>query len=357
MKRILVTGAGGAPSTNFIRSLRKAPEKFYVVGVDSDKYHLMRAEVDKKYLVPPATNPLYVKVINSIIEDEKIDFMHLQNDMEISYVSENREKIKTKLFLPSKKTIRICQNKFISFEKWKKAGIKTPNTMLINSQADLKNAFKKYGGKVWIRFTTGAAGKGSLPAFGFDTAKNWINFHNGWGKFTAAEMLEKTSTTWMSIWHNGKLVTAQGRKRLYWEMAKVSPSGITGVTGTGVTVSDPLLDKIAIKAIKAIDKAPHGLFGVDLTYDSKGIPNPTEINIGRFFTTHQFFTESGLNMPYVFTKLAFGEKIPPIKKKINPLKKGLLWIRGVDFYPILTEEKEVEKKVKELEKRKKSLQI
>ena len=36
MKRILVTGAGGSPSANFIRSLRAADEEYYIVGTDAD---------------------------------------------------------------------------------------------------------------------------------------------------------------------------------------------------------------------------------------------------------------------------------------------------------------------------------
>ena len=64
-----------------------------------------------------------------------------------------------------------------------------------------------------------------------------------------------------------------------------------------MTVSDPVVDDIAQRAIRAINPEPSGIFGVDLTYDRDGVPNPTEINIGRFFTTHQFFTAAGLNMP------------------------------------------------------------
>ena len=53
MKRILITGAGGSPSTNFVRSLRLAPEPFDLVGTDADEFLLMRAETDSRHLVPP----------------------------------------------------------------------------------------------------------------------------------------------------------------------------------------------------------------------------------------------------------------------------------------------------------------
>ena len=92
-----------------------------------------------------------------------------------------------------------------------------------------------------------------------------------------------------SLWKDGELVVAQGRKRLYWELAKISPSGVTGATGTGLTYSDTELDDIARRAVLAVDNKPDGLFGVDMAYDRNGIPNPTEINISRFFTTHKFF--------------------------------------------------------------------
>ena len=74
----------------------------------------------------------------------------------------------------------------------------------------------------------------------------------------------------MSVWKNGELIVAQGRKRLYWELAKISPSGVTGATGTGLTYSDPELNEIAEKAVRSIDSRPDGLFGVDMAYDKKG---------------------------------------------------------------------------------------
>jgi hypothetical protein len=159
----------------------------------------------------------------------------------------------------------------------------------------------------------------------------------------------------MSIWHDGELVVAQGRKRLYWELARISASGVTGVTGAGVTVADPSLDELATAAVLAIDRHPHGLFGVDLTYDRAGVPNPTEINVGRFFTTHQFFTALGLNLPYLYVKLALGEPPPPVPRRLNPLPEDMVWIRGVDFVPVLASAGEVDRHVAALEELRRTL--
>ncbi|MBI3379685.1 ATP-grasp domain-containing protein [Candidatus Gottesmanbacteria bacterium] len=355
MRRILITGAGGSAAANFTRSLRTSVEKFFLVGTDADKYNLMRAEVDKRYLIPPISQTGYLKILNSILVKERIDFLHAQNDQEVGFISQNREKIKAKLFLPDKTTIKICHDKYRSYQSWEKAGIKIPKTFMIKNKNDLEQAFILFQNDIWLRSIRGAGGKGSFHAEDLDTAMNWLEFKKGWGKFTASEYLPGRSVAWMSVWKNGELIVAQGRERLYWELAKISPSGITGVTGTGRTVVDRKLDEIAMKSILAIDGSPHGLFGVDLTYDKNHVANPTEINIGRFFTTHQFFTVAGVNMPYIYVKLGLGEDPKYKGKKLNPLKEGLLWIRGVDFTPVLTNEKEVETYVKELKKMKKQI--
>lgn len=335
MKNILILGVGGSPAVNFVRSLRDAPENFHIVGTDCDKFNLFRSEADSNHLIPRCDDEKYIETLNDIIKEEKIDFLHIQNDAEMAVISENRERINTKTFLPDKETVKICQNKYESYKKWEQAKLPQPKTLFLNDINDLKDAFNVLGGKLWIREQSGAGGKGSLPTDNYEQAKSWIDFKQGWGKFIAAEYLSDNSVTWQSIWENGKLIVAQTRKRLYWELGKVSPSGVSGATGGAITTSDSKVDFISEGAIFAIDKKPNGIFSVDLTYDKDGIPVPTEINIGRFFTTHYFFTKAGLNMPYIFVKLAFGEKYPIPKRVINPLPDNLLWVRGMDFLPIL----------------------
>jgi hypothetical protein len=349
VKRVLVTGAGGSPATNFVRSLRAAPEPVHLAGTDADRYCLMRAETDSRHLVPPAGDGAYLDVLNAIIERERVDLEHAQNDAEVAFLSEHRGLVGARLFLPAPATVRRCQDKFASFEAWRAAGLPVPDTVLVRSEEDLREAFERCRGALWLRATTGAAGRGALPVRDLDTARSWLDLHKGWGSFTAAELLEPDSITWMSVWRDGQLVVAQGRRRLYWELSRVSPSGVTGVTGGGVTIADAELDDIATRAVLAIDPRPQGLFGVDLTFDGDGVPNPTEINVGRFFTTHQFFTALGLNLPYIYLKLALGEPPPPVPRRHNPLPEGMVWIRGVDFEPVLTSTAEIDRHVAALE--------
>jgi hypothetical protein len=356
MRRILVTGAGGSPATNFVRSLRAAPDSFHLIGADCNEYCLQRAETDEKYLIPTVDDPDYLPLLKSVISDTGAEMIYSQPDQEIMVISRHRDEIGVRTFLPAHKTIEICQDKYQSYLSWAKDGITVPKTMLINDESDLNEAFAKFGDTIWLRaIISPGGGKGSFRASNPRVAKAWMDFSEGWGNFTAAECLLPETIAWLSIWHEGELVVAQGRKRLYWEFGNRAPSGVTGITGTGLTVSDPATNEIAPRCIKAIDPKPHGIFAVDFTYDSQGIPNPTEINIGRFFTTHHFFTECGLNMPYIFVKLAFGEEPPPVAKKVNPLTSDLAWIRGMDIHPVLKPMREIELARQELRMRRERL--
>ncbi|KKQ90029.1 MAG: hypothetical protein UT12_C0003G0010 [Candidatus Curtissbacteria bacterium GW2011_GWC2_38_9] len=331
--RILVLGAGGSPATNFIRSLRESHHKFYIVGTDANKYYFWRSEADKTYLIPDAKKRGYIDAINRIVSTEKIQLIYAANDQEIARISRDRQKLKTKVFLPSKKTVSICQDKYLSYLLWEKSGLCVPKTFLLKTSIDIKKAFVELGNKIWLRQTKGAFGKGSIIADNFQIAKAWVEFKQGWGYFTAASYLSPNSITWQSIYRNGRLICAQGRRRILWEIEGRSPSGISGITGVGKIETSKIVDEIAQKSILAIDKRPHGIYSVDMTFDKEGIPNPTEINIGRFFTTSYFLTKAGLNMPEIFVKTALG--MPTESGLINPIRKEYYWIRGVDFLPKL----------------------
>jgi carbamoyl-phosphate synthase large subunit len=346
MAKIHIGGAGGAPSNGVIRSLRESGRKDHLIGTSSEPSDLFLAQTDERYAVPPATAPNYETSILRLLSHTKPDFLHVQNDYEVLAISRIRDKIEAqhiKHYLPTSETVENCIDKNKSYEIWKKAGIKVPETMILQNVEDLKTAFNRLGEKIWIRATVGGGGRGALPVNDFEFARIWIESFKGWGNFTAAECLTSKSITWLSIWHHGELVVAQTRRRHSWSFGNRTLSGVTGVTGVGETCSDDIVNRVAQDSILSIDPKPHGIFGVDMTYDNNGYPNPTEINIARFFTTIYFFTKAGLNMPEIYCNIALENKFPTLEKKINPLPDGLLWIRGMDVEPILTTTAELEK--------------
>jgi len=339
MAKIYIGGAGGAPSNGFIRSLKESNRNDYILGASSNATDLFLANTDEKYFVPSTTDAKYKASLLGILDSTRPNFIHVQNDREVLAISKLRnefDSLNIKYYLPNHNTIEACVNKEKSYKIWHDSGIKVPKTILIKSASDLKKAFNNFGPSVWIRATEGAAGYGALPTDNFDFAKLWIDRHMGWGSFSASELLSKNSITWLSLWFNGALVVAQTRKRLAWNFGDRTLSGVTGITGVGETCSDHEVTRISQESIFSIDKNPHGIFAVDLTYDNQGIPNPTEINIGRFFTTHYFFTRAGLNLPEIYCNIALDNNFPVLSKNINPLPDGLIWIRGMDSDPVLT---------------------
>jgi hypothetical protein len=345
MARIQIGGAGGAPSNGFIRSIRESGRGDYLIGTSCEASDLFLADVDERYPIPAATEDNYTDALLGMLSKTRPDFIHLQNDFEVRAVSRIRDQINklgVKHYLPAAETVENCVDKEKSYKIWQRAGLPVPRTILLRGPDDLKKAFDQFGETIWVRAIEGGGGRGALPADNFDFARLWIDRYKGWGAFTASELLTKDTVTWLSIWHRGDLVVAQTRRRLSWNFGNRTLSGVTGITGVGETCADELVDRISQDAIHSIDVEPHGIFAVDMTYNTNGVPNPTEINIGRFFTTNYFFTKAGLNMPKIYCDIALDGNFPALEKRINPLPQGLIWIRGMDVEPVLTTRSELE---------------
>jgi hypothetical protein len=355
MTKILIAGAGGAPTEGVINSLLLSDRKETILGMGSEPTDVVLSNAHQKFYVPYADAPEYKEALLKLLKEEKPDLVHFQNDLEIFHASKFRDEITatgTKIFMPTHEVIDTCVHKYKTYLKCREAGVKVPTNLMINDVEDLRKAFSDLGdkdGKIWLRASSiGGGGKGALPTNNFDFAKNWIDRYAGWGDFVAAEMLTPDTVTWLSIWYEGELVVAQTRIRKGWTHGNRTVSGVTGVTKVGQTFSNSEVDRISFDTIKAVDNKPHGIYGVDMTYDKDGVPNPTEINISRFFTTVLFFTEAGLNMPLIFKDLALYNQFPTLEKKINPLEDGLLWLRGMDTKPRLMKQNEIGEEIKNL---------
>ncbi len=348
MAKILIGGCGGTPSEGVVTSLLKCDKGDEIIGMGSECFDLILSNVKRKYLVPYANHNNYKTELFRILEKEKPDFLHVQNDLEVIEISKLRidlDAIGVKTFMPSHEVIETCVNKYKTYLAWERSGLRVPRNILISKPGDLKNAFMELGnkeGKIWLRASSpGGGGKGALPTADFEFAKRWIDRFNGWGDFIAAPLLTADTVTWLSIWFKGELIVAQSRLRKGWVHGNRTLSGVTGVTKVGQTVSSEMVNDVARDAIFSIDSCPHGIYGVDMTYDSAGIPNPTEINISRFFTTILFFTEAGLNMPKIFKDIALYNEFPVLPKKVNPLPDGLMWVRAMDTKPRLIKEDDI----------------
>ncbi len=342
MKRILVTGAGGAPGSNFVDCLRMAGEEFYIIGCDSSEYHLeLAGNLDGKYLVPRADDPCYLEELRKLIEHEKIDFLHPQPDVEVLAIAGNIQSLDVKTFLPDFSTIELCQDKSGFNARLREAGVPVPVSYRLESREDLELAFRSLTAgertqeKAWIRAVQGAGSRGSLPIYDVDQGHQWIDFwHSSRGlsyeDFMLSEFLPGREFAFQSLWKDGAIVTSQARERLEYLFGNLTPSGQSSSPSVARTSHDETVNRNASQAVESVDGKAGGVFCVDLKENCAGIPCVTEINCGRFFTTSNFFASAGSNMPYSYLKLAFGEKLPPLPR-FNAVEAGLYWIRGIDM--------------------------
>lgn len=340
MKRIIVLGCGGSAGINYIKALRLAPEKFYIVGLDVNKYYIEMAPVDKKYLVshPRGEELSYIKTLNQIIKDEKIDFVHAQPDPEVKILSDYRDQINAKILLPSKKAVDISHNKWSTYETLATAGVPVAKTIQIRDEESLKPAFEQISKPIWLRASRGHGGKASLPVTTIDQAKMWILYwlEHGlkWEDFLASDTLTGREVAWLSVWKEGELICSQGKERVEWVESDLSPSGVTGTTAIQRTISSAKVNEVGTQTVKAIDKSPEGIYVVDTKENKDGVPCVMEINPGRFFTTSLFFAAAGVNMPYIYTQLALGETPVPTNQ-YNGLPEDIYWMRIPDGGPVM----------------------
>ena len=143
MKRILVTGAGGPAGINFVKSIQLAPERIFIVGTEANEYFIHLATTDKKYHVPKAIEHGYIDSLNAILKKERVEFLHAQPDVEVEVISENREKLESNVFLPSKQAVRACQDKLEAAKLWKKNGVPVANVMELRKESDVDAAFEE----------------------------------------------------------------------------------------------------------------------------------------------------------------------------------------------------------------------
>lgn len=337
-KTIIVTGAGGSASSNFVNSLRISPEKFNIIGTDINKYHIELNDLDERYIVPESKSSSYLNALNHIIEDRNVDFVHPQPDMEVLALAKIRDKLKARTFLPKTATLEYCQDKMRTTAKLAELKIPVPETYQVDSEGELDSIIsrlQKRNQKVWMRATHGAGSKAALPVTAPLEAKGWIDYWAsnkgiGYHDFIACEYLPGSDYAWQSLWKDGELLVSQARKRIMYLYGFLSPSGTSSTPSVAVTVHNSSVNETAHNAVRAIDEEASGIFCVDLKENQEGVPCVTEINAGRFFTTSNFFATAGCNMPYYHVKLGLNEEIPKLPK-YNALPADLYWVRMVDM--------------------------
>ena len=343
MKRILVTGSGGIGGVNFIRSLKLFKDEFFIVGTDFNKYYLQFADLNERVISPKHSDPNFISLLNKLIKQHKIEFLHPQPSSEALIISQNIDKFLTKTLLPPPNI--ISNDKLETQKILSKSGILVAKTKTIENYDQIETAFEDLGGgPLWIRAKSGAGGNLSLLCTNASEAEYWMKLwilrkKANFNDFMIQQYLPKRNIAWDRFWYDGKLISSFTRERLEYPLKHISPSGITGTPTVSKIIVDDSVNSIGEKAVKLIDKNPNGNYAVDLKEDDDGNWHVTEIDSGKFHTTTplwgyistKFLKQDPLyNLPYLYTMLGLDEIQNPgfLGNDIYP--EGLHILRHID---------------------------
>ena len=325
--RVLVLGAGGPAGVNTCKAL-SAHE---VVAVDENPEHLVWCE---PYVAGwRAMREPNVEYLNELEADVIIP----QPDKLTLWTADHADQLTAKTFLPDRRTIALCQDKFMCGLEWRRAGLREDRIELIDSP----DAYLTMNPPLWIRARHGAGAKAAILARNSREAYHWINF---WYErdprmdLIAEGYLPGRDFAWSGIYYRGELVTSFARERLEYLYPGLTPEGLTGTPTRARIVHDIDVNATAEEAVFAVDKEPHGIFSVDLKEDEEGLPRPTEINAGRGFTTFGLWAEHtrwlDLNLLNMVVVLAVDEDLDFGLVPGGPLRdvitEGLTLYRHID---------------------------
>lgn len=344
MSRLLITGAGGSAATNVIDSLRIAQADLTVIACDSSSYMLSLSKGDERYLLPHASEEIYLDALTARIMESEPDVLLAQPDQEVTIIANNTSTLSTGLFFPDKESIAICADKSLLNGVLENAQIPIPKSIQLaskSSESDLDTFLKTYG-KSWVRARRGAGSRASLPV---STAKQAIAWISWWNEekalrvedFMVSEFLPGREYAFQAVYQNGRLIAGEARERVEYLFGFMTPSGQSSSPSVAKSTRRKDIYDIGISAIEAVSQVPHGVYGVDIKENRDGTPCVTEINAGRFYTTSHFFARAGVNMPDLAFRASKGEDLKEIG--VGVLEEGLTWIRMMDMGSCLQDSK------------------
>ena len=347
---ILVTGVGGPTPRSFVKSLK------YYSGLDS--YRTIATDInplavglyqkslfDKSYIVPRADDPDYWKVIEQIIEVEKIDIAVILPELEVLEWSKRKETsaLPCRVLLPDYELAEILVDKARMTELLSDTHM-VPKSVEFNRLDPVDELFDFFDGAFWVRSSLGSCGLGSLKIHSKELLANWIEMNPQVETFLASTYLPGRNLACKMLYYNGKLVRSACAERVEYVMAKSAPSGITGNTSFGRLLNEPALVEKATKALDVLFEysgcKKHGFFTVDFKENSAGDPLITEINI-RHVAFTQCFAAGGANFAEDTIRLITDDPGFDQTYRCYEFEKDLIFLRDVDEVPILMKESEL----------------
>ncbi|MDD4616013.1 MAG: hypothetical protein PHW76_02705 [Alphaproteobacteria bacterium] len=345
---ILVLHSDRSTGMNFVQCLQEAKRQGWgkdinIIGLSSHPLRMQLCKNDATYLFDEDDTDI-VKHVGRIEKDigKPIDLVY-ETKSAVYMLDISKLRNRLPVFLPPHELVEVFEDKFLTYKHLSERGLPVPETHLVNSPEDVEAAFRSIAkNAVWVRETKGQAGLGAFSASTPKEVIGELTQRNGWRHHTVAEKLPINTpntwedqlssdffpgemVTWAALYNNGQLIGSQVRKRLYWEHADLTVSGVTGYSGANMTVSRRDVHDLSDKIVRSFDWKPHGAVGIDYVADENGKIKLTEIQASRFYTSTYPLALLGLNLPKLYIDVFRGKET--CNDAINPCPEGMIYIQ------------------------------
>ncbi len=308
-------GAGGGAANNLIAGLRQALAGLTTVGAHHDPFTLRKSIAERNYLLSSASRD--ASELARIVLREGIDLVIPGSDPEVELLSDHREALPGRVFLPPKAVIDRCRDKCELAAFLARHDVPVPASFPVTSLDMLDSLFEKlaWAPRVWCRVRSGSRSRGAAPVLDAGQARAWIQHWQAIrgidpASFMLAEYLPGRDFFCQTLWQGGRLVLVKTCERISYFGGENTPSGVSSLYSLAKTVVDERVVDVSSRALLALDPAITGTFGVDLKENADGVPCVTEINAGRlFFGMTTIGTLGRHDMAACYVRLALGEDV------------------------------------------------
>lgn len=317
LRCVLVTRAGSGAANNVIRSLRAGDPTIRVIGCHDDPLFLKKSRADRNYLMPRIDSRGAIAAFRRVVQKEGVGLVIPTTDTDVLVLSQHRADLSGHVYLPSQRTIELCQDKFALVTHLRRLGVAAPATREVKTLDGLADAVRtlRPNPYLWCRVRRGAGSFGSLPIRKVEQARAWISYWEDMrgvpaSSFIISEYLPGRDYACQTLWQNGHPILVKTTERVAYFDGLSRPSGTSSIGGIHRSLYDPRVAEVAMAAVLAVDLSASGAFSVDIREDPAGEPHVTEINAGRFLTGTTIFDLTGRhNMTMTYVKVGLGEAV------------------------------------------------
>jgi carbamoyl-phosphate synthase large subunit len=330
-----------------MRSLKAGDPSFFLVGCNDDRFALKRSPADRNHLVPYTEHPEFRRALIELIRAERIDLVIPTNDADVKTISDLRDAIPCRVFLPRETIIERCQDKYELTTFLGRRGVRVPLTYPVIRLKDIEGLFRRLAPsrQLWCRIRKGTGSFGAILVSSPEQTRNWIKY---WEEvcgvpadsFTLSEYLPGRDFSVQCLWKEGKLVMAKSHERLVYFVAGGGPSTVSSMAAVAKMIYEPRVIELGTSAVRALDAKASGAFFVDIKENARGKPCVTEINAGRFASVSLVHDLAGPeNMARTYVQVALGE--PVRARKIHKPAEDCYVLRDLDTLPAVVRSSEL----------------